>query len=170
MCCLYCNPQAKIVAAVCSLPSEGGWAATLLLLRVSSTPLWTGMCFSQLVCSSSARPDHFGNGNFSISQRTGWPCRLFPSSSLAMAEAQAPCPGFSTMPHWWVQDWYPTEAWTFLYISYFSPAPAVCVSLNVWIQSLWGNPWGMVTLSRGSSPAFLPIGVHIIQYKLTSAV
>lgn len=92
MCCLYCNPQAEIVAAVCSHPSEGGWAATLLLLRASSTPPWTRMCFSQQLCSSSARPAHIGNGNFTISQHTGWPSKLFPSSSLDMAEAPSSLP------------------------------------------------------------------------------
>lgn len=64
------------------------------------------MCFSQQVCSSSARPAHIGNGNFSISQHTGWPCRLFSSSSLDMAEAPASLLCFSTMPCQWVQDWY----------------------------------------------------------------
>lgn len=104
MCCLYCNPQAEIVAAVCSHPSEGGWAATLLLLRVSSTPLWPGMCFSQQLCSSSACPVHIGNGKFSISQYSGWPCRLFPSSSSGMAEALLALLYYHAMP--WVQDWY----------------------------------------------------------------
>lgn len=145
----------------CSLltPFEGGWAATLFLLRVSSTPPWMGMCFSQQDCSSSAHPAPIGNGNFSISQHTGWPCTLFSSSSLDMADPQPPCPGFSTMPcrvQSECQINTLTEAWTFLYISYISSAPAVSVSLSVWIQSLWGNPWGMVAISRGSSPTLLP--------------
>lgn len=91
--CLYCNPQAEIVAAVCSHPSERGWSASL-----QPPP---SFCWGFL-------PHRYGWGQhaflgrsavgqhaqpvlemwiFTSASRTGWPCRLFPPSSWDTAEA-----------------------------------------------------------------------------------
>lgn len=174
MCCLYCNPQAEIVAAVCSHPSEGGWAATLLLLRVSSSPPWPGTCFSQQVCSSSACPAHIGNGNFYITQHSSWPCRLFPSFSLDVAEAPTSLPWlwYNAMPVS-ARLIFPLKhepSFTFHTVSL--PQLRLCHSVYEFSPSeqTLGEWWPSVEALHRLCYRVLPVGVHIIQYKLTSVI
>lgn len=96
--CLYCNPQAEIVAAVCSQPSERGWSA---LLQPPPSFCWGFLS------------NHFGWGQraflsryvvsqhawtvvetwiFTLANCPGWPCRLSSPSSKDMAEAPTSLP------------------------------------------------------------------------------
>lgn len=126
------------------------------------------------VCSGSAHPAHIGNGNFYISQHTGWPCRLFPSSCLGMAEAPTSLP--------WL--WYsamPVSARLMLPLKH-EPAftfrafslPQLCPCHSVYefspSEETLGEWWPLVEVLCWLCYQVLPIGVHIIQYKLTSVI
>lgn len=77
MCCLYCNPQAETVAAVCSHPFKGSGlpccSPTVFLQRVSAAPQCLGITqrckeSANLLWDTMHQPKGLGNVNFYISQ------------------------------------------------------------------------------------------------------
>lgn len=96
--CLYCNPQAEIVAAVCSQPSERGWSA---LLQPPPSFCWGFLSFPRsagdnVLFSADLRwvgmPRLWWKHKF-----LHWPtaladCRLSPPSSWDMVEAPTSLP------------------------------------------------------------------------------
>lgn len=91
--CLYCNPQAEIVAAVCSHPSERGWAA---LLQPPPSFCWGFLSRhngwgQHAFLSRSAAGQHtqppLEMWICTSANHTAWPCRLFPPSSWDAVEA-----------------------------------------------------------------------------------
>lgn len=151
-------------------------APAALLLRVSTAPPWLGTtCFLGQICGGSAHLASIGNVSFYMDQ-PHW--QTFVGSSLlppgTRLKPQRLCPGFGTMPCQWVQVWY--FHWNMNFSYFFSCPSFVHVTLDVWIQILSGNLPGAVAI-RATVLALqwfyshvLPIGVYIIQYKLTSVI
>lgn len=77
MCCLYCNPQAETVAAVCSHPFKGSdlpcCSPTVFLWRVFAAPQCLGTAqrceeSANLLWDTMHQPKGLGNVSFYISQ------------------------------------------------------------------------------------------------------
>lgn len=175
MCCLYCNPQAEIVAAVCSHPSEGGWAATLLWLRVSSTPLWPGTCafLNRSVAARHAQPI-LEMGIFTSVNTLADLVGFFPSSSLDVTEAPTSLPWlwYSAMPVS-ARLIFPLKhkpSFTFHTVSL--PQLHLCHSVYEFSPSeeTLGEWWPSVEALHRLCYHVLPMGVCIIQYKFISVI